>query len=194
MHKDEVRLIAGGRGMGKSSYLRSLMPAGRRLVWDPTGDYAGDIVAESLYQLAATCSQPGFTGGVVYRPQTLDDFDGFCRIAWAWGDCYAVVDELAAVTPPGKANGWWGRLVREGRHRGIRLMAATQRVAETDKTILGNATHLVCFRLQRRADRLMMAAELDIPVFWLDALRPMEYYARAMAENGPVVRGRLTRE
>jgi DNA helicase HerA-like ATPase len=86
-----------------------------------------------------------------------------------------VVDELATVTNIGKAPGWWGRLIREGRHRRIEIAAAAQRPAEIDKTIIGNCTHLVVFRLGRLRDRQLMAEELDLERADIDQLEPLEF-------------------
>ena len=101
-----------------------------------------------------------------------------------------MVDELADVSNPGKARGHWGRLVREGRHHRIELAAATQRPQEIDTTTIPNATRLVVFRLGRRADRKLLADELDIELDRVSALRPLEFLD-ADRLNGAVKPGRI---
>jgi hypothetical protein len=114
---------------------------------------------------------------LVFSPEVVspESFDFFSHAAWVRGAGLVLVDELASVTHAGKASGWWGRLIREGRHKRIEVAAAAQRPAEIDKTIIGNATRLIVFRLGRAIDRKMMADELDIDRERIDVLEPLEF-------------------
>ena len=55
-------------------------------------------------------------------------------------------------------------LLRRGLKYGITIYAVTQRPSESDKTAIGNATHIHLCRMTRNQDRRYMAAEMDIPV------------------------------
>jgi len=174
---DSVTFVSGSRGSGKSSWLKQYARGfGRVLIWDPMHEYGAALAvasAESPLDLYQRRAEPV----LVFAPPfvSLAAFDFFCELAWSRGDGLVLVDELATVTHPGKASGWWGRLIREGRHRGIEIAAAAQRPAEIDKTIIGNATRLIVFRLGRRIDRQLMAEELDIDREWIDQLAPLEF-------------------
>jgi hypothetical protein len=95
--------------------------------------------------------------------------------AFSWGNCTAVAEETADVTTPAKAPVGWGTLVRRGRKRGISIIGVTQRPAESDKTIIGNATKIHCGMLKRPQDRKYMALEMDVPLQVVNELKPLEW-------------------
>lgn len=178
--RDSVVFVSGARGSGKSSWLKQYARGfGRVLVWDPMHEYAEAFGVAPIGSLSALVeARPAPV--VVFAPDdpalvSAKAFDFFCLVAWTRGAGLVLVDELATVTHAGKALGWWGRLIREGRHRQIEIAGAAQRPAEIDKTIIGNATRLVVFRLGRRADRVLMAEELDIDRAQIDALEPLQF-------------------
>lgn len=172
--------VSGARGSGKSSWLKQYARGfGRVLVWDPMHEYAEAFGVSPVGSLSALVEAKG-APICVFAPDdpalvSAKAFDFFCLVAWTRGAGLVLVDELATVTHAGKALGWWGRLIREGRHRQIEIAGAAQRPAEIDKTIIGNATRLVVFRLGRRADRVLMAEELDIDRAQIDVLQPLEF-------------------
>lgn len=178
--RDSVVFVSGARGSGKSSWLKQYARGfGRVLVWDPMHEYAEAFGIAPVGSLSALVEDKG-APLVVFAPDdpalvSAKAFDFFCLVAWTRGAGLVLVDELATVTHAGKALGWWGRLIREGRHRQIEIAGAAQRPAEIDKTIIGNATRLVVFRLGRMRDRALMAEELDIDRAQIDALQPLEF-------------------
>lgn len=172
--------VSGARGSGKSSWLKQYARGfGRVLVWDPMHEYAEAFGVAPVGSLSALVEAKG-APICVFAPDdpalvSAKAFDFFCLVAWTRGAGLVLVDELATVTHAGKALGWWGRLIREGRHRQIEIAGAAQRPAEIDKTIVGNATRLIVFRLGRLRDRAMMAEELDINRARIDALQPFQF-------------------
>lgn len=197
-HPDSVVFVAGARGSGKSSWLKQYARGFPRvLAWsplEPTDLYGPLLGVEPSTNLPAFLDAAAARGTTaVYYPEhpTPALFDMFCKIVWHVGDCLVLVDELADVTPIGKAVGWWGALVRKGRHRRIEIAAGAQRPAEIDKSIIGNATRCVCFRLKRPADRAYMAAEMAVDQALLDALKPLQFID-ADDIAGTVTRGRIT--
>jgi hypothetical protein len=179
--RDSVVFVAGARGSGKSSWLKQYARGfGRVLVWDPMHEYGEALGVAPVDSLTALVAAHRTAPVLVFAPDrpelvSAKSFDLFCQIAWARGAGLVLVDELATVTTIGKAPGWWGRLIREGRHRRIEIAAAAQRPAEIDKTIIGNCTRLVVFRLGRLKDRQLMAEEIDIERADIDELEPLEF-------------------
>jgi len=176
--RDSVTFVTGARGSGKSSWLKQYARGfGRVLVWDPMHEYGEALGVAPVSAPTELVARRRADPVLVYAPEFVspEAFDFFCHVAWSRGAGLVVADELATVTHAGKASGWWGRLIREGRHRGIEIAGATQRPAEIDKTIIGNATRAVVFRLQRLRDRELMAAELDIDREQIDALAPLHF-------------------
>lgn len=174
---DSVVLAVGARHSGKSAFLKQYARGfGRALVWDPKREYAKPLGVEEISsprELWARKDEPV----LVFCPQfvTLELFEFVCECAWKRGNTLFLAEELADVSNPGKARGWWGRLIREGAHEQIQLAAAAQRPTEIDNTIRSNATRLVVFSLFHRADRKLMADEMDIDQSQVDALRALEF-------------------
>lgn len=100
-----------------------------------------------------------------------------------------VAEEIADVTSPGKAPDARGLLVRQGLGWGINIYAITQRPAESDKTVMGNATYFHAHAMSRSKDRKYMAEEMDLPVEQLAALQPLQWIERW--NTGAVKRGTL---
>lgn len=193
---DSVTVVTGARGSGKSSWIKQYTRGrtGRVLVWSPLeeSDKYGASLGIPDRRAPSEFLEAAAVGSAVWaveRP-TLDRFDWFCRVAWSVGRCIVVVDELADVAPIGKALGGWGDLVRKGRHRGIEIIAGAQRPAEIDKTVIGNSTRVVCFRLARVTDRRYVADEISVDRSLLDALRPLQFLDSDRL-TGSVTRGKL---
>ncbi len=104
-------------------------------------------------------------------------FERFCRCAIRWNEferTTTIVEELAWVTSPGKAPAGWHELVTGGMKFGADMVAITQRPSESDKTALSQATLIRCFQLDRPSERKYMAAELDVDVARVAALKSPE--------------------
>lgn len=194
----------GASGSGKSAWIKQQLARGRPrrlLVWDPQGEYGdfGAVFAEGERgALADGCIGAGAKGAfaAIYRPgNTLTDyaprFDWFCRLAYAWGNCTVIADELADVTKPGWAPDGWSLITRKGRHAGLRLIGAAQRAALIDKTFFGLATMIHCGRQSYKADVATMADVLAVPAEQIIALKPLEWIERNMS-TGETRRGTLT--
>lgn len=157
------------------------------IVWDSVGEWTrcGHVrPVRSLRELHASVvsGQPIRVGYV--GPISRDHFEIFCRLVWVWMRCgrgrVLVVEELADVTSPGKAPAAWGEIVRKGRHQGGRIYALTQRPAESDKTIAGNADIIHAGRQSFPRDRKSMAEYLDVPELEVTNLRSLEWIERDM--------------
>lgn len=204
MRDGEAILVAGSRGSGKTAWTLQRVPQGantRLLVWDTVGEWSrlGRCVpvatlAELGRLIVADTKRPGrfkvgYTGPlemVTRRGNTVQRvplFPVFCRLAWVWMRVrpgHLVVEELADVTQPGKAPLEWGEVIRKGRHTGSTVIALTQRPAESDKTIAGNADLIHCGRLSFPGDRKSMAEYLDVPVGQITALPSLHWIERDM--------------
>lgn len=182
---DSVLFSTGARGSGKSTrtqvdideYRRG---RGRVLVWSPleeNDDYGGLLGVEPVRSLEAFAHQCAVADHVVYATDNPLPvlFDMWCKIVWRVGPCLAVAEELADVSQPGKAKGWWGILVRKGRHRRICIATATQRPTEVDSTIRSNATAVACFRLAKLSDQKLMADELGVDLLDIQSLQNYQF-------------------
>ncbi len=184
-------LVAGSTGSGKSAWtMQQCGQAPRLLVWDAMAEWArrarlhsvtsaaelGALVARDLKAPRGSRFRVAYAG-----PVTREHFDAFCKIAWVWLRSQPgtlVVEELADVTTPGKAPPAWGEIVRKGRHTGATVYALTQRPAESDKTIFGNAALIHAGLCGSEDDRKRIAKALDVPIEEVRALRQLQWIER----------------
>ncbi len=173
-----ITAIVGASGSGKTYWLkRQISAAPRLLVWDIEGQYTERTkqvftragLVEAIQQDAARIS---------FQARSLQDFDFWAECAFVFvrmgaeiGQKTAIVaEELADVTSPAKAPPGWGMLVRRCRKYGGDVYGITQRPAESDKTLFGNAMVLHVCGMQRDSDRAYIARELDMPKSTVAAL------------------------
>jgi hypothetical protein len=200
----EAVLVAGSRGSGKTSWTMRRVGQGansRLLVWDAVGEWSRkgyclpirDLV-ELQQAIVADTRRPGrfrvgYVGPISVQIRVGNSlrvvplFSAFCRLAWVWMRVKPgalVVEELADVTNPGKAPQEWGEIIRKGRHTGGTIYGLTQRPAESDKTLAGNADLIHCGRLSLPRDRKSMAEYLDVPVEEITALPSLAWIERDM--------------
>lgn len=194
-----LTVAVGASRSGKTWWVKQQLDAqaGRILVWDVEGQYA----AEGYHRtgtpsaLVAAVRNPAIRK-IAFVPASLGMFEFFCKVAWAFGreagHTVIVVEELADVTTPAKAPEAWGIIVRRILKYDCDLYAITQRPAESDKTIMGNAGVIHCCGVQRAKDRAYMAAEMDVPLQEIASLNRerLEYLHKDM-RTGKTERGAL---
>jgi hypothetical protein len=192
-----VVVVVGSSGSGKSAWVKQQISRHRRvLVWDIEGEYERETGFLGVHSRAALVARLRACKGparIAYVPGSVKEFGWWARCAFAWGrlaPCAVVAEETADVTNPSKAPEGWGQLIRRGRKWGIVTYAVTQRPAESDKTAVGNAALIHCGRLARAKDRVYMAAELDIELARMTALKPLEWIEREA--GGTITAGRVT--
>jgi hypothetical protein len=199
----EAFLVCGSRGSGKSAWTtQQCAGAERLLVWDSVGEWSRngivtpvDTITELQLLIKADAVNPGpfrygYTGPIRIewkedgRSRSVEYFPPFCKLAYVWmkaaPSSVLVVEELSDVTSPGKAPQGWGEIVRKGRHLGGSIYGLTQRPAESDKTLAGNADVIHCGRLSFPADRKTLAEYLDVPVDKITKLPSLHYIERDM--------------
>ncbi len=197
-------LVAGSSGSGKSAWtIQQVRGARRLLVWDCVGEFhrrgstrtAVDSL-EALHRHVAADIHKPVPARIAYTgPATRAHFETFCRLAWVWirsaPGSVLVVEETADVTSPGKAPAAWGEIVRKCRYQGGHVYGLTQRPAESDKTIVGNAVTIHTGRMNMATDRDYMARCLDVPLVQISELGDLEYIERNMRTR-VLTRGRVT--
>lgn len=181
-NRPDIRAYIGATGSGKGVSIREHLQRekpSRLLVWDPLGEY-GQFVTATHGKLADTIKGMNrATFRLAYWPgndpaKFKDRFAAFCEAAFSAGNCTVLVEELADVTSPSWAPGWWRYCTTKGRHRGLRLIAASQRPAQVDKDFLGGCTYIRCFTLRYKPDRAAMASSMDVSLAEIAALTTVE--------------------
>jgi hypothetical protein len=171
--------------------MQQIAPNDQLLVWDTVGEWqrvkglTRCATLADLHRLVSMNFQkPLHLRAAYVGPISRQHFEVFCTLAWVWMRStprgVLVVEELADVTSPAKAPPAWGEIVRKGRHQGGRIYALTQRPAESDKTIAGNADIIHTGRLSFPKDRASLAEYLDVPVQDVADLPSLAYIERDM--------------
>jgi hypothetical protein len=157
-----------GKGVSIARRLKELQPK-RLIIWDPRAEYDQHAErVEALPELVRRVSKAGADKGfrLRYVPgpsvKLSDAFGLVCTLAFRAGDAVFVAEELSDVTSASLAPPAWRQCVTQGRHQALHLIAAAQRPALIDKTILGNCTYIRCFTLRYREDRAAMAKAMDV--------------------------------
>jgi DNA helicase HerA-like ATPase len=98
---------------------------------------------------------------------TPEAFEQFCRLVVltmsADRPTTVVVDEVAAVTQPGKAGEWSGRMYRQGRKYGLTIHTGSQRPQEVSKTIYTQSGIRVVGWLEDAEDQKITAKRAQVP-------------------------------
>lgn len=194
--------VTGASGSGKTTWTKqATADAARLLVWDVEGQWH-DVAqpVEEGAELVRLLLDPDGPPRLAFVPRSLSSFDWWARVAFSAGrlpgraPLAVVAEETADVTHPGKAPDGWGVLIRRGRKWGIDVYGLTQRPAESDKTLLGNASLVWVGHLPSSADRRYVANRIGLDPTALD-LAPLEFitwYPGGPTPEEGIPRGRVT--
>jgi hypothetical protein len=179
----EVIAVIGATGSGKGVYIKNyaLKKNEKRLmIWDYMQEYSGfvDLTTQRLSDAIRGINQKAFK--VAFQPSYDDkirakQFDTFCNAAVEAGDVRLVIEELAFVTSPTRSPSGWKKATGIGRHKGLRIIGASQRPAQIDKDFWSNCTEIHCGFLNYERDQIVMAQALGVPVSDIQGLKPLEY-------------------
>lgn len=189
----KLYVTTGASQSGKTTITRQATAAAPRLsVWDPKGQYAREDQCErvtdkrKLLSLMRNCTGPLRLAFVSPNPA---DFDFWAQASFWWSrlkPCTVIAEEIANVTSPAKAPIGWHLLLSQGLEFGTDIHAITQRISESDKTCVGNASIVRSFLLPFPSDRKYIANVLDISVDQVAALAELEYFERDMRRGAAV--------
>lgn len=196
-----VWVVVGSPGSGKSSLVRIVLagPHPRVMIFDPMNEFKAFGVCQNLTNMLATTRAAGAGPfALVHQPGTSDPaklkqkFDVFCKLAFAVGDVLVVVDEAADVTSPNRYEvpEGWSTLLRQGRHRSVRILAATQRPADIDKRLWTFATRIRTGRLNYSSDQAELANVLNVDRAAVSGLVQREWIERDML-TGEIAHGSI---
>lgn len=180
-NKPSLRAYIGATGSGKGVSIREHLKAerpARLVIWDPLREYGqfGQYVS-TIPDLCKAMAAPAFA--VCFWPGPEVEkfgprFDLFCRAVFSAGNCTVHIEELADVTTPSHAPPSWRRITKQGRHRGLRVIAATQRPADCDKAFLSGITYARAFTVRWPKDKKVLAECMGETVDEISSLTTIE--------------------
>lgn len=173
MDQPDIRVYVGKGGSGKSTLARSHLPElGRVLIHDFNGETAhavGAHVVADRAQLLELLVRPGpvrvcwrYGEAMRWRPEDADDpgavvrrvvahFMWANRCAWAAGDLWLVWDEVDRLTA-GRLDGMAYQIINQGRHRDLRVLAASRRPRWVPRDLTASAKMICAFRTTEPRD------------------------------------------
>jgi len=167
----------------KAMQLINALP--RCLIWDVDEQYEAHYRAYTLKELTALLARNfgrevhiAYTSKIKGRKELTEDFNGFCRrgVAYVQRHGYAemktslVFEETARVTSSGYAPPFYVELLSGCLKYGCDLIAITQRLAESDKTSIGNASIVHVCALRLPIDRKSVADATGVPLKLISSL------------------------
>ncbi|MTV36275.1 hypothetical protein [Duganella radicis] len=197
-NKAEVIAVIGATGSGKGVYIKNyaLKKSDKRLlIWDYMREYSAfvDMATENLQPVIGAMKGAQFRAA--FQP-SFDDavrkqqFDMFCKAAVHAGDVRLVVEELSFVTSPSFAPAGWKMVSSVGRHKGLRVIGASQRPAQVDKAFWSNCTEIHCGFLNYEEDQKTMAKVLGVTIDDIKGLEPLQYFHKDVRTK-KIVMGRV---
>lgn len=189
-HSDaSVTLIYGRRGSGKSTYAKENFTQ-RVIAFDPQGEYPGAVVmaGDDITPLAKAAARDWASFRLAWRMGLSDDLaDGkdypeelhrlakqVWRLQAGFGrdhnDQVTLLIDEANLSVPVERMVKGSRAIMElalqGRHRGINLVAVTQRPALISADLRGQASEVITFALAQPDDmaimrKIMQSADVD---------------------------------
>ncbi len=157
--------LFGRRGVGKTTLAREIARHQARLVvWDYLGEYGplafrSEGSLEGLRGYLDWAQGQGFAAcRFVPRAGDVEEFERVCELVYRYQKFLYVVEEAAAICQASYLPSAFGRIVRQGRHRGIGLLWTSQRLAEVSRTLTGLTDVWAGFNLSEPGDLTALAA------------------------------------
>ena len=180
-------LTLGRRGCGKTflnKRLQQLWP--RRVVLDQLGEYGpedGQVVfgfdefTTAIAKLERDKPEK-FVLIVHFDPQSTvseDEFNEILKLCYFFGNLQVVIEEVQLYTTAHQLPHWFRQCLLTGRHRGLSILASTQRPGELHKTILSQCVHIFCGQIFEGNDIRYVTSFLGTSSDRLSSLPPRKF-------------------
>jgi DNA helicase HerA-like ATPase len=176
-----IRVVLGQRGTGKSTLARQLVADERRLlIFDPMAEH--DALRLDYDDFAAYLDDNGDNDPLRVALTDLDAGEEFCAFAWVLSGrrpgLAVFIEEADLIAPPGQEPPILRRLIAQGRHRGVAVVACSRRPAEVSRFLTAQAHELYLFRMVEPRDLAYIRAFCGADVSaMVQALGPHDHVA-----------------
>ena len=182
--------LCGTEGCGKNWQAEQICKDHTRLcVFDPMQNWtqAKTFIAGDLMELSKALKKKQFR--IAFRPNIYglkEQFDIFNKMVFAVGRMMLVEDEINMVTYAHHTPASMLNVTSRSRHRGIYMLAMSQRPAETGKSYISNATEVYAGNLSAATDLKILREKIGVD-FVKDLpnlpLRKMKHWKRPQFEG-----------
>lgn len=149
--ENEIIVILGKKGSGKTSYALNLIRERKRLIiFDFNREYEGYTVGtpEALIEVLKLNHDSDFL--IVYQPspeREIDDHFHFLSAAiFSMSNLTFLCEEIDLVSSAGDMPEGLQRIINYGRHRGISLIGLSRRAHKVPRDLTANADRIVTFQ------------------------------------------------
>ncbi len=186
--KNEVILITGQRGQGKTTYIKNQIGIYDRVIlFDLLGEFTNYDTANNLrdfFKMLTEFKKENFFNLNYYNPKTdEEDFPIVCEAINRLSDIMFVVDEIDYFCSTHSIPRQFDEIVKRGRHQGLNLIVASRRPHEIPIIIRSQVTCLVTFRHIELRDLQYLGEIIDLPQEEISKL-PKFHYVRWDVEHG----------
>jgi hypothetical protein len=179
----DQRLYVGAGTMGKSFAMRRHVGSSPRvLVWDPnyepawTGPTFGGVATSDPLELLELVKCKSFR--LIWRPRLgfdkIEEVEILNRVAWAVGNLTLIWDEVHTIFGEGKRPQTGLHIITAGRHRGLRVWAATRRPTHL-RDFTASATRLIAFRMAEPNDVHWLSQRIGPKAAQLSDMPPFHF-------------------
>jgi len=192
--KNEVILITGQRGQGKTTFIKNQIGVYSRVIlFDLLGEFTYYETAYNLrefFEKLSAVKDENFFNLNYFNPKTSEeDFHVVCEAINRLNDIMFVVDEIDYFCTTHAVPKQFDEIVKRGRHQGLNLIVATRRPHEIPIIIRSQMTSLITFRQIERNDLQYLKEIIDLPEEDISGLEKFNYIKWTPEEG--VTRGKV---
>jgi AAA+ ATPase superfamily predicted ATPase len=192
--KNEVILITGQRGQGKTTYIKNQIGIYSRVIlFDLLGEFTYYDTAYQLrefFEKLSDVKDENFFVLNYFNPKTSEeDFHVICEAINRLNDIMFVVDEIDYFCSSRSIPKQFDEIVKRGRHQGLNLIVATRRPHEIPIIIRSQMTSLITFRQIERNDLQYLKEIIDLPEEDISGLEKFNFIKWTPEEG--VTRGKV---
>lgn len=178
--KNEVILITGQRGQGKTTYIKNQISLYNRvIIFDLLGEFTYYETANNLrnfFQKLSNRKGDNFFVLDYFNPKNSDeDFRVVCEAVNRLKDIMLVVDEIDYFCSSHSIPKEFDEIVKRGRHQALQLIVATRRPHEIPPIIRSQVSQLITFRHIEPRDLQYLREIIDLPEEEISNLQKFNY-------------------
>ena len=189
---NEVIIITGQRGKGKTTYLKSIIEKyDRVIIFDLLGEFCQYETAYNLkeyFQKLTRLRKESFFYLNYFNPKNSEeDFDIVCKSINRLQDIVFIIDELDYFTNANYTPKDFAEIIKRGRHQNLNVIASTRRPHEIPRLVTSQLSQFITFRQLEPRDLSYTKDVVGLNPEEIQALQDFEYI---VWKNGLVFRGK----